>query len=56
MPRPQTRYKLNPKTVAGAKDPGKYPDGAGLLLRVDNQGRKNWIQRVRIDGRETMRG
>ncbi len=50
------RNKLNPKTVASLSKPGKYSDGAGLLLRIDQQGRRNWIQRVHIQGRETMRG
>ena len=47
---------LNPKTVANLSDPGKYADGGGLILRVDQQGNKVWIQRVTVNGKETMRG
>ena len=47
---------LNPKTLESLTDPGKYNDGAGLVLRIDKQGNKVWIQRVTLDGRETSRG
>ena len=47
---------LNPKTVASLSEPGKYPDGRGLILRIDTRGNKVWIQRVTLDGKETMRG
>ena len=47
---------LNPRVLDALTAPGKYNDGAGLVLRIDKQGHKNWIQRVTLDGRETMRG
>ena len=47
---------LNPRVLDALTAPGKYNDGGGLVLRIDKQGHKNWIQRVTLDGRETMRG
>ena len=48
---------LNPKILDALTAPGKYNDGGGLLLRIDQQGNKNWIQRVaRDDGKETTKG
>ncbi|MYE40238.1 MAG: site-specific integrase [Chloroflexi bacterium] len=50
------KNELNPRTVATLSKAGKYNDGGGLILRIDQQGNKVWIQRVILDGRETMRG
>ena len=48
---------LNPKILDALTAPGKYNDGGGLLLRIDRQGNKNWVQRVaRDDGKETTKG
>ena len=50
------RNALNPKTVASLSMPGKYADGGGLALRIDQSGNKRWVQRLTLDGKETMRG
>ena len=50
------KHALNPKVLDGLTVPGKYTDGGGLVMRIDKQGNKVWIQRVTLDGRETMRG
>ena len=50
------RNALNPKTVASLSRPGKYADGGGLALRIDQSGNKRWVQRLTLDGKETMRG
>ena len=47
---------LNPKALDSLTTPGKYADGAGLVLRVDKQGNRNWVQRLTLDGKETSRG
>ena len=47
---------LNPKTLDSLTAPGKYADGAGLALRIDKQGNRNWIQRITRDGKETTKG
>ena len=39
--------------VRSVKDAGNYTDGNGLVLRVSPQGRKSWIQRIRVDGKQT---
>ena len=39
--------------VRSVKDAGNFTDGNGLALRVSPQGRKSWIQRVTIDGKQT---
>ena len=39
--------------VRTVKEAGAYSDGNGLALRVSPQGRKSWIQRIRIDGKQT---
>lgn len=50
------KHALNPKTL-DSLPPGKYHDGKGLSLRVDNRGNRNWVQRVKPIGRkETSKG
>ena len=39
--------------VKTVKEAGAYSDGNGLALRVSPKGRKSWIQRIRIDGKQT---
>ena len=55
MPKAPVKFKLNPKTVAALSESGKYPDGGGLSLRIDEHGNKNWIQRVRVAKKDTTR-
>lgn len=46
--------KLSAAFVNSVKDAGKYFDGSGLglCLRVDDNGYKRWVQRIRINGRQ----
>lgn len=37
--------RLSAKTVAALKEPGYYPDGAGLYLQVSKSGSKSWVFR-----------
>ncbi|MGZ9723679.1 Arm DNA-binding domain-containing protein [Rhizobium miluonense] len=37
--------------VKNASTPGKYFDGHGLYLRVDDGGRRYWVQRIVIRGK-----
>ena len=60
MKRPET---LSPRFVENVTRPGKYGDGYGghgLALVVKERGngrtRKNWVQRIRIDGKPTNLG
>ena len=39
---------LNDRRARTIKTPGEYSDGGGLYLRVDTQGRKRWVQRVKV--------
>lgn len=41
MPRPVNR--LSARTVATLKAPGLHADGAGLYLRIDKRGAKQWV-------------
>ena len=52
MPKTITKG-LTAAFVKSAKDAGVYGDGQGLALRVSPQGRKSWIQRLTIDGKQT---
>lgn len=42
--------------MASLKEPGKYPDGAGLYLQVAAGGSKSWIFRYRVGPREREMG
>lgn len=48
--------RLTAKEVEGALTPGRYPDGGGLFLEVDAQGRRRWIFRFRFAGRRRDMG
>ena len=48
--------KLTTKEVSTKSAPGRYGDGNGLYMVVSPAGTKNWVQRVRIDGKRTDRG
>ncbi len=40
--------RLTARSVAGAKEPGMYPDGNGLYLQVAKGGSKSWIFRYML--------
>ncbi len=42
---------LNAAIVRNATAPGKYHDGAGLMLIVNKGGSRNWIQRLTVHGK-----
>lgn len=42
---------LNAAIVRNATAPGKYHDGAGLMLVVNKGGSRNWIQRLTVHGK-----
>ena len=55
MPK-NVKNALNAKSLDSLA-PGKYHDGAGLIFRVDQQGNRNWVQRVKQDnGKESSKG
>jgi integrase len=54
MPRPEKR--LSAREVATIKAPGRYSDGGGLYLLVDEVGRRSWIFRYQIAGRRRDMG
>ena len=39
--------------VRSVKDAGNFTDGNGLVLRVSPKGRKSWIQRITVNGKQT---
>ena len=43
--------RLTAKRVKSQLAPGKYLDGMGLYLIVDDRGNKRWIQRIMVDGK-----
>jgi integrase len=49
-------FRLTPLQVQRAKEPGWYPDGAGLYLQVGPTGGKSWIFRYKIQGRSREMG
>ena len=48
--------KLTMKEVSAISEPGRYADGNGLYLVIAPGGSKNWIQRIRLDGKRTDKG
>jgi hypothetical protein len=48
--------RLTALKVERAKEPGMYPDGGGLYLRVTPQGTKNWVLRFMLDRRPRWMG
>ncbi len=42
---------LSSAFVRTVKDPGKYFDGQGLILKVDKTGARRWVQRINIRGK-----
>ena len=53
-----TNSGLTAAFVSKVKKPGKYHDGkgAGLYLRVDDAGRKQWVQRITFRGKRIELG
>lgn len=49
-------HRLKALSVERVKEPGMYPDGAGLYLQVARGGSKSWIFRYRFAGREREMG
>jgi integrase len=47
---------LSARFVETVRDPGKYFDGHGLLLRVAKNGAKQWVQRITIRGKRCELG
>ena len=47
---------LTATRIATLTRAGRYADGNGLAIQVDPQGNKSWVVRLRMNGRETMRG
>lgn len=47
---------LTAQFVCTIARPGKYFDGNGLILRVQSNGSKQWIQRITIRGRRREMG
>ena len=47
---------LTKQQVADLSKPGRYGDGHGLYLVIAPTGTKNWVQRIRVDGKRTDKG
>lgn len=48
--------RLTALKVEKAKEPGMYPDGGGLYLRVTTEGARNWVLRYMLDRRPRWMG
>src|SRR6516164_630532 len=48
--------RLTALKVEKAKEPGMYPDGGGLYLRVTPAGTKNWVLRFMLNRRPRWMG
>jgi hypothetical protein len=48
--------RLTAMAVTHASNPGLYPDGAGLYLRVARNGSKSWAFRYTLNGRPREMG
>lgn len=44
-------HRLSARAVATLSEPGYYPDGAGLYLRIGAAGTKSWVYRFRRHGK-----
>ena len=49
-------YALSAAQVKTAKEPGRYRDGAGLLLLVEPSGARRWKQRLSVRGKRIELG
>lgn len=52
----RTLNKLDPRTAATIKSPGRHSDGGGLYLSVDPNGRRRWVFMYTRDGKRTELG
>ena len=52
----RTVGRLTALKVEKARQPGMYADGAGLYLRVTNEGTKSWVFRFMLNGRPRWMG
>lgn len=52
----RTLNKLDPRTAATIKAPGRHSDGGGLYLSVDPTGRRRWVFMYTRDGKRTELG
>ena len=52
----RTLNKLDPRTAATIKTPGRHSDGGGLYLSVDSTGRRRWVFMYTRDGKRTELG
>ncbi|SFP51791.1 tyrosine-type recombinase/integrase [Sphingomonas rubra] len=52
----RTLNKLDPRTAATIKAPGRHSDGGGLYLSVDPNGRRRWVFMYTRDGKRTELG
>lgn len=43
--------KLNTLKINAIKEPGRYPDGDGLMLLVKSSGSRTWVLRTQVNGR-----
>ncbi|MDA8951087.1 Arm DNA-binding domain-containing protein [Pseudomonadales bacterium] len=48
--------KLTALEVESLAKPGRYADGDGLYLQVDNAGNKSWLYRFQLNGKRTTLG
>ncbi|QUT05550.1 integrase arm-type DNA-binding domain-containing protein [Sphingobium phenoxybenzoativorans] len=42
--------KLNATIIGDLTEPGRYPDGDGLYLKVSPSGGKSWVLRIQVNG------
>lgn len=50
------RNRLTPRTVSAITKPGRYADGGGLYLQVDESGARRWIFLYRFRGKRPEMG
>lgn len=43
--------KLTATAVKAVREPGRYPDGDGLMLFVDGNGARKWVLRIQLNGK-----
>lgn len=55
-PNKRAEKALSAAFVRTVTKPGKYTDGHGLFLKVDQSGAKRWVQRIVIRGKRTELG
>ena len=52
----RARNKLNARTVEALKAPGRYSDGGGLYLGIDDGGRSRWLYFFNVAGKRREMG